>query len=90
MITIELLTQLRAAAGQDALQISCEGGTTVSALLSDVADAVPSIRDLLLDGDGVRHGWLMISIDDALVARGSDPPVQCGCTVVLVSPVAGG
>lgn len=89
-ITIEFLTQLKAAAGCDGMDVDTGDPIAVSALLERIAREHSSVRTMLLDDDGRPWGWLMIAIDGAMVARGSDPPVSPGSTLVIGTPVSGG
>ena len=89
-IKVDLATQLKAAAQCDGLEIECNTPMSVSNLLQAVIDRHGELQSMLLDDSGVRHGWLMVSVDDAMVARGSDPDVQPGSTVLLCTPISGG
>ena len=89
-IEIEFLTQLRASAGCDGMRLDSTEAMTVSTVIVQVIEAHPVLRALLVDEAGSRHGWLMIGVNDAMVARGSDPPIAPGSTVVLGTPVSGG
>ena len=62
----------------------------VSSVLATVIDRCGVPESMLLDDTGQRRGWLMVTIDGAMVARGSDPPVQPGSTVLLGTPISGG
>lgn len=89
-IEVELMTQIKAAAGCSALEIECGAPIPVSCVLKKVVERCSALESLLLDESGVRRGWLMITIDGAMVARGSDPPVSPGSTLLLGTPIAGG
>lgn len=84
------MTQLKAGAACDSISIDAEAPLSVSELIERVAAEQPALRPMLLGEDGRRHGWLMIAVDDAVVARGSDPPVRPGSTMVIGTPVSGG
>jgi hypothetical protein len=89
-IEVELMTQIKAAAGCSGLEIECGAPMPVSSVLAKVVERCSVLEPLLLDETGVRRGWLMVSIDGAMVARGSDPPVRPGSTVLLGTPISGG
>ena len=89
-IEVELMTQIKAAAGCSGLEIECGAPMPVSCVLAKVVERCSVLEPLLFDETGVRRGWLMVSIDGAMVARGSDPPVQPGSTVLLGTPISGG
>ncbi len=88
-IKVELLTQLKAAAGQPGLTRDC-ADVTLSQVSSVVAEALPETGPLMLSESGGRHAWLLASVDDIVVAVQDDPVVPAGATVLLGTPISGG
>jgi len=87
---VEFMTQLKAAAGCDGMEIECDDPMPVSRVLELVRGRFDALGPMLFDDQGIRHGWLMVGIDSAIVPRGSDPDVQPGSEVLLATPISGG
>ena len=89
-IEVNLLTQLKAAAGCGRFEIECNAAMPISSVLCVAVDRYKELGPLIFNDDGIAHGWLMIGINEAMVARGSDPEVQPGSSVLLGTPISGG
>jgi hypothetical protein len=87
---VEFMTQLKAVAGCDGMEIECDGPMPVSQVLGHVHNRFDLLKSMLLDDKGIRHGWLMVGVDGVIVPRGEDPDVPPGSTVLLGTPIAGG
>ena len=89
-IQVSLLTQLKAAAECSHFDIPCDTAMPLSSVLAFTVERYKELRPLIFNDDDTAHGWLMISVNDAIVARGSDPEVQPGSSVLVGTPISGG
>jgi hypothetical protein len=87
---VEFMTQLKAVAGCDGMEIECDASLSVSQVLEHVLGRFGALEPMLLDDKGIRHGWLMVGVDGVIVTRGEDPEVPPGSTVLLATPISGG
>jgi molybdopterin converting factor small subunit len=90
MITVEFMTQVKAEAGCARMDLDASRAMPVSSVLGAVIERMPTLQSLLVDEEGCRHGWLMVSIDDVLIPRDHDPEVPLGSRVLLATPISGG
>jgi hypothetical protein len=89
-IEVNLLTQLKAAAKCSRFEIECNAAMPVSRVLSITVERYKALGPLIFNDDGEAHGWLLIGVNEAMVARGNDPDVQPGSNVLLGTPISGG
>ena len=89
-VTVEYFAQLRAAAGCDAEEITCDDDATVDDVIVAACAAHAELASLVVDGDGARHPWILVSMDGAVIEAGATPPVSDGTILVLSSPISGG
>ena len=61
-IEVNLLTQLKAAAGCGRFEIECNAAMPVSSVLCVAVDRYKELGPLIFNDDGIAHGWLMIGI----------------------------
>jgi molybdopterin converting factor small subunit len=66
-------------------------GQTVTEVLQDLYRQCPELRDLLLDGQGVRRFVnLYVGEDDIRFLKGLDTKLGAGNTLTILSGIAGG
>ncbi len=89
-VTLRLPTVLaRAAGGQTVHQAT---GTTVGAVVEDVAARFPDLAPRLRDGKGEPYPYVIFYLDDEDIRfqQGFETPVADGAEIVVVPAIAGG
>ena len=88
--TVRIPTVLRPATGGQATATAT--GATIGAVLSELSELYPGVRDQLFNGDGSLHKFLNVYVndDDVRYIGGLDAPVRDGDEITLLPAVAGG
>lgn len=90
-ITVELMAQLRDAAGAPSLTVECDDPCTVQELLARLAqERGGEFRRLVLDGDGRIAPTLMVAVGGRHVRTDEPVPLADSDTVLVGTPIAGG
>ena len=89
MTTIRIPTPLRPyAGGQSSVQVA---GDSVGAVLSDLTDRHPDLRQHLFDGDRLRSFVnVFLNEEDVRFLNGAETAVAEGDTLMIIPSIAGG
>jgi len=88
--TVRIPTVLRPATGGQATATA--SGATIGAVLTELSERYPGVREQLFNGDGTLHRFLNVYVndDDVRYIGGLEAPVSDGDEITLLPAVAGG
>ena len=88
-VTVRIPTPLRSLTkGQE--QVSAEGGT-VRAVIENLEQKHPGMKDRLLDEKGIRRFVnVYLGDEDVRFLQGLDTPLQAGAELSIIPAIAGG
>lgn len=90
-VTVEYTAQIRRAAGVSSESYPVEDGTTVEALLLQIAERHGSdLGRFLVTENGSPQPTLLAFVSDSQIRWGESTPLADGQTVTLLSPISGG
>lgn len=89
-VTIELMAQLRDAAGAATLQLSVPDDATTHDALRALGERSAALRDLLFDAAGALQPTLLVACAGKQVPRDEPASLAPDSVLVVASPVAGG
>ncbi len=83
--------QLRSAVGMSEDALEFEQPARLSEVLTAAAEKRgEAARRILLSGDGTIQRALVLMIGDAQVPRGTDPVLENGAQLTIMTPISGG
>ena len=91
-VRVQFGAQLRAAVGRSALDVELAEGSTVEALIEEIAARMEAAAPHLLNPQGDRHRSLLIVVNNSALsaAQVAATALRTGDSVMLLPAIAGG